>query len=166
MSNDINDDSVGDTPMETTHLAGPPVKIKGERLAEKIMIEIRNATDFSNLIAASGPGPTDEEMRLEQENDYLRAELIDARKRASAAVAETASVRLSLRLVLDQHDEERKALEYKIAGLVSTIDALSRDMERLASAAVAREYAAPVSEPQPERDDEWAMPGGLPRGVR
>lgn len=166
MSNDINDDAVGETPMEATHIAGLPVKIKGERLAKKITVEIRNATDFSNLIAASGPGPTDEELRLEQENDRLRAELLDASAKGSAAAADTATARLALRMAIDQHDHEIKAMKRVIAGLFSTIAFQTRDIERLAAAAVAREYAAPVSEPSPESDDDWAMPGGLPRGVR
>lgn len=95
----------------------------------------------------------------------LRQSLNEANKAALAAAADTATARLALRMAIDQHDREIKSMKRVIAGLFSTIAFQTQDIERLAADAVAREYAAPVSEPPPERDD-WAMPRGLPRGVR
>lgn len=141
---------VGETPTETTHLAGAPVMIKGQALADQICVEIREGVSMAN------------------ENARMRAELIEANKAALAAAADTAMARQVLRMAVDQHDREVKALKRVIAGLFSTITMQAQDMERLAAAAVAREYAAPASDKAPERDDDddWFMPGGLPRGVR
>lgn len=98
----------------------------------------------------------------------LRLSLAEANKAALAAAADTATARLALRMAVDQHDRESKSLKREIARLHSTIEAQSRDMERIAAAAVAREYAAPAKDAAPSSTDtaDWAMPGGLPRGVR
>lgn len=162
MSNDINDDAVGDTPMETTHLAGPPVKIEGRTTITPRRITIARITDLDTTTIQVVPHP----QTLKDEITRLRAELLDANAKGSVAAADTATARLALRMAIDQHDREIKAMKRVIAGLFSTIAFQTRDIERLAAATVAREYAAPVSEPLLERDDDWAMPGGLPRGVR
>lgn len=98
----------------------------------------------------------------------LRLSLTEAHKAALAAAADTAMARQVLRLAVDQHDREVKALKRVIAGLVSTIAAQESDLERLAAAVASREYAEPVTDKAPERtdDDDWFMPGVLPRGVR
>ena len=98
----------------------------------------------------------------------LRLSLAEANKAALAAAADTATARMVLRLAVDQHDREVRALKRVIAGLFSAITAQAQDLERLAAAVVAREYAESASDKASERtdDDEWLMPGGLPRGVR
>lgn len=97
----------------------------------------------------------------------LRQSLADANKAALAAAADTATARLVLRMAVDQHEREVKALKRTIGDLFSAIEAQAIDLERLASSIVAGEYAEPVRDKAPGRaDDDWFMPGGLPRGVR
>lgn len=98
----------------------------------------------------------------------LRLSLAEANKAALAAAADTATARMVLRMAVDQHDREVKELKRVIAGLFSTITAQAQDMERIAAAAVAREYAALAKDAVPSSTDvaDWTMPGGLPRGVR
>lgn len=170
MTSQINDDPVGDTTMETTHLAGPPVRIEGVKAGTGIFSSCvpiaiaRHITDLNTTTIQVVPHP----QTLKDEITRLRAELIDVKQTASAAAADTAVARMALRMAVDQHDREAKEMKRTIAGLFSAITAQTQDLERLAAAVVAREYAAPAKDVAPDRTDadDWSMPGGLPRGVR
>lgn len=135
--------------------------VAGQSVGDHVALTISSTSDFSNLIVASGPGQTDQERSLEEENARLRTELTHAKEMALAAAAETAMVRNSLKLVLNEHDKECTELERTIARQVVLIHEQARMI------ATAAEQASKSPEPVNAIEHaDWTPPAGLPRGMR
>lgn len=158
--------TVGETPIETTYFAGQLPGADAHKFVTPSTLAVGKITDLDTTTIQVVSHP----QTLKDEIARLRTELDETNRAALAAAADTATARQVLRLAVDQHDREIKALKQMIAGLVSTIAFQERDLERLAAAAIAREYAAHAGNAKAAKpgapDDDWVMPAGLPCGMR